>query len=132
MEMEARKKEFGEILKAERARRRLSLDEIQAATKIRKKFLKAIEDGNFDLMPTKVAGRGFLRIYAGFLGMDPDGMVAEYNRKTEPERIPVQDEPRLIAAKNPIYRFEPYGKYALLALVALVVTAGIYFVLSTP
>ena len=81
MEIEERKKTIGETLKAERARKKLSLDEVQAATRIHKRFLKSIEESNFSLIPTKVSARGFLKVYVDFLGLDTRAVMAEYDRE---------------------------------------------------
>jgi len=86
MELEARKKEIGEILKAERARRALTLEEAQRGTRINKKFIKAVEAGDFKLVPTPVAARGFIRIYASYLGLDPGPLIADFNEKFGPPR----------------------------------------------
>jgi len=88
MELEPRKKEIGEILKAERARRGLSLEEVQSAIKIRKKFLKAMEDNDFSSMPTRVAANGFLKIYATYLGLPLAPIMKEFAEKFAGPLVP--------------------------------------------
>lgn len=78
---ETRKKEVGEVLKAERARKGLSLDEVQRAIKINKKFIKALEDNDFSIMPTKVAAKGFLKTYAGYLEVNVEPYIVEIREK---------------------------------------------------
>jgi len=68
---------IGEILIAERAKKGLSLDEVQAATRIQKKFLKDLERNNFSLLPSKVVAKGFLKIYAKYLGLSSEPLIKE-------------------------------------------------------
>ena len=58
--------------------RGVSLDEISAATRISTRFLEAIEKEQWDQLPGGVFNRGFIRSIARFLGLDEDGLVAEY------------------------------------------------------
>src|ERR1700722_2146274 len=69
---------FGEHLKREREMRGVSLDEICAATRIGTRFLEALENEEWDRLPGGVFNRGFVRAVARFLGLDEDGLVAEY------------------------------------------------------
>jgi cytoskeleton protein RodZ len=73
---------FGEHLKRERELRGVSLDEIAAATRIKTSFLEALENGRWDELPGGAFNRGFVRATAHFLGLDEDGMVAEYALET--------------------------------------------------
>jgi cytoskeleton protein RodZ len=69
---------FGEHLRREREMRGVSLDEIAAATRIRTHFLEALEKEQWDQLPGGAFNRGFIRSIARFLGIDEDGLVAEY------------------------------------------------------
>ncbi len=62
--------------------RGVSLDEIAAATRIKTSFLEALENGRWDELPGGAFNRGFVRTTARFLGLDEDGMVAEYATET--------------------------------------------------
>ena len=73
---------FGEHLKRERELRGVSLDEISAATRIKTSFLEALENGRWSELPGGAFNRGFVRATARFLGLDEDGMVAEYALET--------------------------------------------------
>ncbi len=73
---------FGEHLKREREMRGVSLEEIAAATRISTRFLEAIENEQWDQLPGGVFNRGFIRSIARFLGLDEDGLVAEYALET--------------------------------------------------
>src|SRR5580692_1303952 len=73
---------FGEHLKRERELRGVSLDEISAATRIKTTFLEALEDGRWEELPGGAFNRGFIRATSQFLGLDEDGMIAEYALET--------------------------------------------------
>jgi cytoskeletal protein RodZ len=74
---------FGEHLKREREMRGVSLEEVSAATRISPRFLEAIEGEKWDELPGGVFNRGFIRAIARFLGLDEDGLVAEYALETK-------------------------------------------------
>jgi cytoskeleton protein RodZ len=69
---------FGEHLRREREMRGVSLDEICVATRISTRFLDALENEQWEHLPGGVFNRGFVRSVARYLGMDEDGLVAEY------------------------------------------------------
>ena len=60
-----------------RKRKGVSLREVSESTKIRGDYLSAIESGNYEINLPEVYLRGFVRLYAKFLGMDQDAMVAD-------------------------------------------------------
>lgn len=74
-------KPLGEQLKEVRQTAKLSLVQVSAATKIHKKFLKALEDGDYDAFPGEVYLRGFLENYAKFLGFPVDEVLNQYKRE---------------------------------------------------
>jgi cytoskeleton protein RodZ len=76
---------FGEHLKRERELRGVSLEEIAAATRIKTGFLEALESGRWNELPGGAFNRGFVRATARFLGLDEDGMVAEFALETAGE-----------------------------------------------
>jgi cytoskeletal protein RodZ len=71
--------EIGNTLREARTRRRIDLTLAEADTKIRSKYLAALEQEAFDVLPGAVYTRGFLRTYARYLGLDPQPYVDEYN-----------------------------------------------------
>jgi hypothetical protein len=74
----------GRILREARNRRKLELSEVEAATRIRLRYLRAIEDEEWDVLPEGVYRRGFIRTYASFLGLDGERLVEDYRRSAEP------------------------------------------------
>lgn len=70
--------EIGNTLREARRRRDLDLNECEHATKIRAKYLMAMEEERFEVLPEPVFVRGMLRTYADHLGVDPAPLLEEY------------------------------------------------------
>ena len=70
--------ELGQWLRETREAQGLSLAEAEAATRIRQKFLAAMEAEDWDLLPGEVTTRGFLRKYASYLGLDVNQVVKRF------------------------------------------------------
>jgi cytoskeleton protein RodZ len=73
--------EIGASLREARARRQLGYDQIEAETKIRSKYIRCMEDEQFDVLPSGTYVRGFLRTYADYLGLDGQLYVDEYSSR---------------------------------------------------
>jgi hypothetical protein len=73
--------EIGNSLREARLRQHLDFPEIEQATKIRGKYLRALEDEQFDVLPAQTYVKGFLRSYAEYLGLDGQLYVDEYNSR---------------------------------------------------
>src|SRR5947208_14630864 len=71
---------FGSTFKKGRESKGISLDRIAAETRISTRFLLAIENEEFNLLPGGIFNRGFVRAYAEKVGIDPDQAVADYER----------------------------------------------------
>jgi cytoskeletal protein RodZ len=71
---------IGQQLRQAREARALTLEQVSRATHIRPHYLQALEAGAFNTLPSKAQARGFLRAYAGFLGLDADDMLAEMEK----------------------------------------------------
>jgi cytoskeleton protein RodZ len=69
---------FGEKLKLEREKRKISLEQISSSTKIGTRMLQALEEGKFGQLPGGIFNRGFVRAYARVVGLDEDQAVADY------------------------------------------------------
>jgi len=75
---------FGESLRREREMRGVSLEEISTTTKINLRFLQAIEAEDFAKLPGGIFTRSFLRAYAGYLGLDTERILVEYQLVAPP------------------------------------------------
>jgi cytoskeleton protein RodZ len=73
--------EIGNSLREARLRRQLDFREVEQATKIRSRYLRALEEEDFESLPADTYVRGFLRSYADFLGLDGQLFVDEYNSR---------------------------------------------------
>ncbi|SIO03840.1 protein RodZ, contains Xre-like HTH and DUF4115 domains [Carnobacterium alterfunditum] len=70
--------EIGEKLKQARKVKGYTLDDLQQITKIQKRYLIAIEEGNYDVMPGKFYARAFIKQYADTVGLNGDQLLEEY------------------------------------------------------
>jgi cytoskeletal protein RodZ len=107
--------EIGSSLRDARVRKGLELTSLEAETKIRAKYLRALEEERFDLLPGDTYVKGFLRIYADKLGLDGQLYVDEYN-----SRFSLTEEP--VVANGPRRRGRQ-GRFEASAVV--VALAGI-------
>lgn len=81
--------EIGPQLRAAREAREISLDLAEEETKIRKKYLLALENGTPEVIPGDVYVRGFLRSYANWLGLDGPALVDAYKERNGESVEPV-------------------------------------------
>lgn len=87
---------IGETLREARNRRKVGLSEVEAAIKIRVRYLQAIENEEWDALPGGAYTRGFIRTYAGYLGLDGERLADDYRHSVEPgggDRVPKRVEP---------------------------------------
>jgi cytoskeleton protein RodZ len=89
--------EIGAILRETRMRARVDVSEIEAQTKIRAKYLRALENEEWDLLPGPTFVRSFLRTYAQALGLDDKALVDEYRRIYE-QPSEVEHQPAAVMA----------------------------------
>src|SRR3954471_6870435 len=75
--------EIGETLRETRMRRHVDMSEVESATKIRAKYLRALENEEWDLLPGPTFVKTFLRTYAEYLGLDARSLVEEYRQRYE-------------------------------------------------
>jgi hypothetical protein len=73
--------EIGNSLREARVRQGLDYPQVELATKIRAKYLHALEDEQFNVLPAQPYVKGFMRTYAEFLGLDGQLYVDEYNSR---------------------------------------------------
>jgi hypothetical protein len=113
--------EIGNSLREVRERQGLGYPEIELATKIRSKYIRALEEEDFDSVPGDAYVRGFLRTYAEYLGLDGDVYVDEYasrflaDWREEPRERP--ERPRVRRRER---RLERRAVLLVLAGIALV------------
>lgn len=128
--------DLGQWLREAREAKGLSLAEAEATTRIRQKFLAALEAEEWNKLPGDVAALGFLRKYASYLGLDPQAAVERFRARRggravlpetpplPPER-PVDYRPIEVALEEAPPRSIPWKLLAILSvLLLLVVGAG--------
>jgi hypothetical protein len=82
--------DIGSLLRETRIRNKIDITTVEDATKIRAKYLRALENEEWILLPGPTYVKTFLRTYAQFLGLDPHLLVEEYSaRFEEPEDLEV-------------------------------------------
>ncbi len=89
---------IGDTLRDARLRQRLDIAEVEQATKIRGKYLRALESEEFDRLPGSTFVRTFLRTYAEYLGLDSQLLLEEYRQRHESPR---DDEIQALAPPPP-------------------------------
>jgi cytoskeleton protein RodZ len=119
---------LGHQLREAREARELTLDKVEQQTRIRAKYIEALEQGNHQALPSAVQARGFLRNYARYLGLDADELIARYDaiqtgrrrrrpvkadplppEPVAPVRTPVQRAPSARATSSTTYSTPPHG-----------------------
>jgi transcriptional regulator with XRE-family HTH domain len=75
---------IGDTLREARMRQRLDIADVEAKTKIRAKYLRALENEEFGMLPGPTFVKTFLRSYAEVLGLDPHRLVEDYRARFEP------------------------------------------------
>ena len=68
---------IGNQLREAREEKKLSVADVSAETKINKKYIQALENDNYLLIPSQVYAKGFLKAYSNYLGLDAKGLVGE-------------------------------------------------------
>ncbi len=95
--------EIGHSLREARERQGLGYPEIELATKIRAKYIRALEEENFTAVPGDAYIRGFLRTYAEYLGLDGDVYVDEYASRfltSWRDEVPARPERRRVGRRD--------------------------------
>jgi cytoskeleton protein RodZ len=124
--------EIGNSLREARLRQGLDFPELEQGTKIRGKYLRALEDEQFDVLPAQTYVKGFLRSYAEYLGLDGQLYVDEYNSRfvageEEPQSRPRRSAPppsRGVQVQSRVVLLTLLGIAAVTALVIVAWTRG--------
>ncbi|MDH4102030.1 MAG: DUF4115 domain-containing protein [Thermoleophilia bacterium] len=120
--------DIGSTLREARLRLDLDFPELEERTKIRPKYLRALEDERFEILPAPTYIRGFLRTYADALGLDGQPFVDEYNTRfavgeedapVRSRRVPVQRRDRGVRES----RIAVLALFAIAVATALVIAA---------
>ncbi|MFP4083627.1 MAG: helix-turn-helix domain-containing protein [Desulfonatronovibrio sp.] len=126
---------IGEELKAARELQEISLEKVHEDTRIGIEFLKSLEQGQTERMPHPVYARGFVRIYANYLGLDGEQIVENFSRlyheedhfgKINPDELPLSLKNTGQRSCLPVL----LKTLAFILILALALSAGWYLYLS--
>jgi cytoskeletal protein RodZ len=121
--------DIGTTLREARMRAHIDISEVESRTKIRAKYLRAIENEEWDLLPGPVYTKSFLRTYSDYLGLDSRMLIDEYKRRYE---RPSDNELRPITPVGRRPALAPKGPtlppWALIGVVLVAVLVVLYFV----
>jgi cytoskeletal protein RodZ len=121
--------DIGSTLREARMRERIDISEVEAQTKIRAKYLRAIENEEWDLLPGPVYAKSFLRTYGDFLGLDSRMLIDEFKRRYESPSDHELRAASTIARERERRRRTPrFPSWAPIAIVVLVILGVLYAV----
>lgn len=114
--------ELGAFLQRQREERQLTLDDVEESTRIRRKYLEAMESGDWDELPPGVYTRGLVKSYARALGLSTASVLRMYVKERPGEaRLP---EPQLIS--QPLLRPTRFSYEAVLTAVVVVMALSLF------
>jgi cytoskeleton protein RodZ len=127
--------EIGSRLREARMRAKIDINEVETRTKIRAKYLRAIENEEWDLLPGEVYVKSFLRTYGDYLGLDSRQLLDDFRRRYE---RPSDHELRPIAPLGRERDRQPrrggggggggVPPWAIIGVVLVIIVAALYFV----
>jgi cytoskeleton protein RodZ len=126
---------LGTLLRETREQKRLGLEQVESATRIRERFLRALEEGNYDQLPTPGHVQGFLRNYALYLGLDLEEVEALYaadragHRRFEPKIFHPKDIE--LVSRKPLIKASLIF-WSVITLVVVVVGGGLFWRYAWP
>lgn len=122
---------LGEKLKKLRSDKRIALNEISRATKIRVEYLEYLEEGKYSELPADVYVRGFLKNYGDFLGVDEQNLIRLYekekgiNKNLEKSKNPAKEDLKIKPINISSFIFTPQ-KFALIFSIVVVLATFFY------
>ena len=118
--------EIGATLRETRMRERIDITEVEAATKIRAKYLRALENEEWDLLPGPTFVKTFLRTYGDYLGLDSKLLVEEYkqrfDRPAPQDLLPFAARPGRKQRRPPVI-----PPFALVAFAVIALLVALYW-----
>jgi cytoskeleton protein RodZ len=123
--------DIGATLREARMRAKIDINEVESRTKIRAKYLRAIENEEWDLLPGDVYVKSFLRTYGDFLGLDSrqliDDFKRQYERPTDHELRPIAPLGRDRDRQSRGPRGPLIPPWALIGVVLVAIVVALYF-----
>lgn len=107
--------DLGDVLRAARTQRGYTLDDVQEITKIRKRYLEAIETGDYKVLPGSFYVRAFVKTYAETVGLDAEEVLRLYQQDlpkvADPDTVSVQ--PQIKPGRRSVQHSDRWGKAAV-------------------
>lgn len=127
--------ELGKLLKQARLEKGITLEQLQDTTKIRKRYLEAIEEEDFKVLPGTFYARAFIKSYAEAVGLDSDELIQYYNHvipsaNTETRAEPIRRKPKARGMKSTDRLARLASTLLVLFFFALIFVIIYHFVLS--
>ena len=120
--------EIGNTLREARVRRNLTLQQVEEDIKIRVKYVQAMENEDWDVMPGVTYVKGFLRTYSTYLGLDPDVIIGEFRSRG---MVPSQEHHEPFSGSSVIGKPHSHrgrNTIVIVAVLCLIALAAIYVV----
>lgn len=123
--------ELGKLLKENREEKGMSLEELQTATKIQKRYLAAIEEGNYDVLPGTFYARAFIKNYCEAIGLNYETIFDEYSHEI-PQAVKettTEFEPRSKRDRSSVNEENSFLKRLIpILLIGVLIIAVLFFV----
>ncbi len=117
--------EIGNSLREARVRQGLDFGHVEADIKIRGKYLRALEEERFDVLPGETYVKGFLRTYADYLGLDGQLYVDEFN-----SRFATNEEPQIAPGRSGARRSRNVESNVVVVALAAIVAVTLLVVVA--
>jgi cytoskeletal protein RodZ len=121
--------ELGPALREARERQRLTLQQVEADTKIRSRYVRALEDEEFSILPGATYAKGFLRAYAEYLGLDGQLFIDEFNHRHFDPRL--EDEQIYPRSRPTPRRQRRESNLVMIVLAAIVSISALVFLAAS-
>ena len=109
--------ELGKLLRKAREERGYSLDDVQDITKIRKRYLEAIEEGDYKVLPGTFYARAFVKNYAETVGLDAEELLRLYQRELPAQPVDAAPEQPIVRSRRASVRSsDRWGKWGFRVL----------------
>lgn len=123
--------EIGPALREARERRGLAFGDVEADTAIRTRYIRALEEEQFHVLPGPTYTKGFLRAYADYLGLDGQLFIDEFNSRHHdaraPQEQPIASQPR----SRPHHRRQRRESSLVMIVLAAIVAVSALVLLAT-
>ncbi|MBM7854468.1 cytoskeletal protein RodZ [Desulfohalotomaculum tongense] len=118
--------EIGSTLREARLSKGYSFQDVEEATKIRARYLEALEEENFDILPGRVYAIAFLRSYAKFLGLNDEELVVQYKEQYREQQNGNKAEKELTADNDAGEREAGKPRYITYLVLALLIIGVVF------